>query len=72
MTGGSFQTDKDVNCIFFYFSSVEESWTDEDIGSHKDAFVSNEFQEEGKISPPPQEHGDGFSSNEAIKGRRGR
>jgi len=32
-------------------SVVEESWTDEDVGSHGDAFVNGEFEQEEKNFP---------------------
>jgi len=49
-------------------SCDEESWGDEDVESHGDAFVSGEFQQEEKKATPP----DGSSTEEAVKGRKGR
>jgi len=49
-------------------SCDEESWGDEDVESHGDAFVSGEFQQEEKNATPP----DGSSTEEAVKGRKGR
>lgn len=57
-------------------SVVEESWTDEDVGSHGDAFVNGEFEQEEKISQPQLQYGSSTEptedSEEAVKGRRGR
>ena len=58
-----------ISDAFFPRSSCdEESWGDEDVESHGDAFVSGEFQQEENNATPP----DGSSTEEAVKGRKGR
>ena len=58
------------DAFFPHSSCVEESWTDEDV-SHENAFVSGEFEHEGKIAPP--QDGEGLSTAEdSVKGRKGR
>ena len=66
----NFEMTRISDAFFPHSSCVEESWTDEDV-SHENAFVSGEFEHEGKIAPP--QDGEGLSTAEdSVKGRKGR
>jgi len=51
-------------------SYAEESWTDEDDGSHEDHLVGGRSEHE--VIKSPSKDGYGLSTEQAVKGRKGR
>ena len=51
-------------------SYAEESWTNEDDASHEDHSVGDKSEQE--VTKSPSKDGNGLSTEQAVKGRKGR
>ena len=59
-----------LDAFFPRSSYAEESWTDEDDGSHEDHLVGGRSEHE--VIKSPSKDGYGLSTEQAVKGRKGR